>query len=104
MLVGSWALAPSRPWGIEPQPTAGSIAARDFVAPHDALVLDREATATKQRRAREEVLPVYDFDPAASTRAVEELERLFALGRNAAEEAAATTSPSRSSAPPSASA
>jgi putative nucleotidyltransferase with HDIG domain len=86
VLVGSWALAPGRPWGLAPQATAGSIAARDFVAPHDALVLDREATATKQRRAREEVLPVYDFDPAASTRTVEDLERLFALGRAAAEE------------------
>ena len=68
MLVGTWALAPSRPWGLAPQATAGSIASRDFVAPHDALVLDGEATAAKQQRTRDEVLPVYDFDPAAATR------------------------------------
>ena len=81
VLVATWALAPRRPWGAAAQPEVGSIAARDFVAPHDALVLDREATAAKQRRAREEVLPVYDFDPAAATRTVEQLQRLFELGR-----------------------
>ncbi|HXT50338.1 MAG TPA: HDIG domain-containing protein [Thermoanaerobaculia bacterium] len=86
VLVGTWALAPSRPWGLAPQAEAGSIAGRDFVAPHDSLVLDREATATKQRRARDEVLPVYDYDPAAAARTVEELEAFFAVGRAAAEE------------------
>jgi hypothetical protein len=88
VLVGTWALAPSRPWGQATQATAGSIAARDFVAPHDALVLDRDATAAKQRRARDGVLPVYDYDPAAADRTVQELERLFAVGRAAADESA----------------
>jgi putative nucleotidyltransferase with HDIG domain len=81
VLVGTWALTPRRPWGAAVQPEVGSVAARDFVAPQDALVLDREATAAKQRRARDEVLPVYDFDPAASVRTVEQLQRLFELGR-----------------------
>ncbi|HEV8628931.1 MAG TPA: HDIG domain-containing protein, partial [Thermoanaerobaculia bacterium] len=85
VLVGTWALAPSRPWRFI-RPEVGTVAARDFVAPHDALVLDRAATAAKQRWARGEVLPVYDFDPGAASRTVQELERLFALGRAAGEQ------------------
>lgn len=88
VVVGTWALAPSHPWGQATQAEAGSVAGRDFVAPHDALVLDREATAAKQRRARDGVLPVYDYDPAAADRTVQELGRLFAIGRAAGDEGA----------------
>jgi putative nucleotidyltransferase with HDIG domain len=48
-------------------------------------MLDKDATAAKQRRARDEVLPVYDFDPAATARTVEELQTLFTVGRAATE-------------------
>jgi cyclic-di-AMP phosphodiesterase PgpH len=61
----------------------GTIATRDHLAPRDALVLDREATVEKERRAREEVLPVYDLDTAAARRVVQELEAVFAAGRPA---------------------
>ncbi len=88
VLVGTWALAPGRPWARAQPAEVGSVASRDFVAPHDALVLDKEATGAKQRRARDEVLPVYDFDPAAATRTVQELERLFTLGRAAGDQEA----------------
>jgi len=81
VLVATWALVPNRPWRFAGASELGSIASRDFVAPHDALVLDKDATAAKTRRSRDEVLPVYDFDPVAGARTVVELERLFGIGR-----------------------
>ena len=84
VLVSTWALTPSRPW--VPAVEAGSVAGRDYLAPHDALVLDREATAEKARRAREDVLPVYDLDSGAAARTVQELEKLFAIGAGAPED------------------
>lgn len=85
VLVATWALVPSRHWGIGGRVEVGSVASRDYLAPRDALVLDREATEEKERRARDEVLPVYDLDTAASTRLAQQLEALFAAGRPAPE-------------------
>ena len=84
VLASTWALTPSRPWA--PALEAGSVATRDYLAPRDALVLDREATAEKASRAREAVLPVYDLDSAAAARTVQELEKLFALGAGSPED------------------
>ena len=84
VLVSTWALTPSRPW--VPAVEAGSVATRDYLAPRDALVLDREATAEKARRAREDALPVYDLDSGAPVRTVQELEKLFAIGAGAPED------------------
>jgi putative nucleotidyltransferase with HDIG domain len=83
VLVATWALVPSRRWSLDADAEVGTIAARDFLAPRDALVLDAEATAEKERRAAEEVLPVYDLDTAAAERVVDELQELFATGRQA---------------------
>jgi putative nucleotidyltransferase with HDIG domain len=82
VLLATWALVPGRHWSLG-RAEVGSVASRDYVAPRDALVLDREATAEKERRAREEVLPVYDLDTAAPTRLAQQLEALFAAGRPA---------------------
>jgi hypothetical protein len=82
LLLGAWSLLPP---GLlfAPRVAAGSIAARDFVAPADLELLDAAATAEKRRRAREEVLPVYDYDPGVRADLEGDLGRLFAAGRRA---------------------
>jgi len=80
LLLGAWALTPGGLFfspAIEPD----SIAGRDYVAPEELLVPDQEATAEKQRRARDEVLPVYDFDRATIAERDRALAELFATGR-----------------------
>lgn len=88
LLLGTWALLPA---GLlfAPRVTAGSIAARDFVAPADLELLDAAATGEKRRRAREEVLPVYDYDPGVRADLEGDLARLFAAGRRTLASAAA---------------
>lgn len=88
VLVGGWVLAPEAPLFVQ-DVTVGSIATRDYEAPRELFILDEEATRAKQRRAREEVLPVYDFDSKVIERRQEDLERLFAEGRRFLEEEAA---------------
>lgn len=80
VLAGTWTLLPP---GLLFVPTIapGSIATRDYVAPRDLLVLDEESTAEKERRSREEVLPIYDFDSSAVGERQEALGRLFQEGR-----------------------
>ena len=64
-----------------PEVAPDSIAQRDWVAPEETLVPDVEATLEKQRRAREDVLPVYDFDTATVSERDAAFGRLFATGR-----------------------
>lgn len=80
VLVGLWALVPTRLL-FAPNLAPGSIANRDYVASRDLLLLDEESTREKERRAREDVLPVYDFDASAVRDRVEALGRLFEEGR-----------------------
>jgi putative nucleotidyltransferase with HDIG domain len=80
VVLGAWLLAPASPLFVAQVP-AGSIATRDYVAPRDLWLLDQASTQEKQRRAREGVLPVYDFDSAAIAARQTELRRLFAEGR-----------------------
>lgn len=80
VLVGTSLLAPNDPLFVAQVP-AGTIATRDYVAPRDLWLLDEASTHEKQRRAREEVLPVYDFDSALSGARQAEIQRLFAEGR-----------------------
>lgn len=80
VLVGTWALLPTR-FLFAPNLAPGSIANRDYVAPRDLLLLDEESTQEKERRAREDVLPVYDFDSSALAERREALGRLFEEGR-----------------------
>jgi putative nucleotidyltransferase with HDIG domain len=60
---------------------AGEIAAREYIAPRDVLVADDETTNERRRRAREAVLPVYDYDAAYAREVDESLARLFATAR-----------------------
>jgi len=80
LVVGTWALTPG---GFVPTPTVaeGGVASRDYVAPDDLLVPDQETTQEKQDQARQEVQPVYDFDPGAANEIEDRLSALFATGR-----------------------
>jgi len=80
LVLGTWALV-SPALLFAPHVDAGSIAGRDFVAPADLELLDAAATAEKRRRAREQILPVYDHDPAVRADLEADLTRLFAFGR-----------------------
>ncbi len=82
VLVGSWILAPSGVF-LAPEVEVGQIATRDYLASRDVLVPDLEATAAKKERARDAVLPVYDFDYGKSSEQDEQLSRLFLRGREA---------------------
>ncbi|HVS04195.1 MAG TPA: HDIG domain-containing protein [Thermoanaerobaculia bacterium] len=83
-LAGStWALLPVGTVGFDREAEVGAVASRDFVAPRDALVADAEATEEKRRRARDEVLPVYDLDAAALDRTLADVGRVFTLGQAA---------------------
>ncbi|HVS13938.1 MAG TPA: HDIG domain-containing protein [Thermoanaerobaculia bacterium] len=80
VLVGMWAMAPAglfQGGDVE----VGQIAARDYLAPRDLLVPDEITTEDKRGRAREAVLPVYDFDEARAVLVDEQVSRLFARGR-----------------------
>ncbi len=78
LLAGSASLLP---WNrvFAPSVEVGAIADRDFIAPRDLLLPDDETTLARQQKAREEVLPVYDFDP--STVIADRLGALFETGR-----------------------
>jgi putative nucleotidyltransferase with HDIG domain len=60
---------------------AGQIATRDYVAPVDLPVEDRALTEERRRKAREDVLPVYNFDSQAGVEAEERVSALFVAGR-----------------------
>ena len=80
LTVGAWGLTPG---GLLPAPEAreGEVADRDYAAPADLLIPDRETTEEKERRARQEVPPVYDLDTTAYANLDRELAALFAAGR-----------------------
>jgi hypothetical protein len=80
LLLGTWLLTPGS-LIFAPEVTPDSIAQRDYIAPEETLVPDPDATLEKQRRAREEVLPVYDFDTATVAERDQAFARLFAAGR-----------------------
>jgi putative nucleotidyltransferase with HDIG domain len=80
LLFGAWALLPGV-FRFTPRAVPNTIADRDFIATRDLLLLDDEATRTKQEQAREEVLQVYDFDPGVGAERERQVEQLFARGR-----------------------
>jgi putative nucleotidyltransferase with HDIG domain len=80
LIVGTWTIMPSG-FLFAPRAEVGAIAGRDYIAPRDLLVDDVESTVAKQTRAREGVLPVYDFDPAAEVDRDGEIAALFKRGR-----------------------
>lgn len=81
LAVLTWTLGPDRTRWDAARLEPGAIASRDFVAPRDALVPDQSATSARRQRARAEVLPVYDLDPAAGARLQEALSQAFQAGR-----------------------
>ena len=61
VLASTWCLLPRQVFFV-PMVEAGSIAARTYIADQDLSVPNEAQTEVMQRRARDEVLPVYDFD------------------------------------------
>lgn len=86
--LGAWLLMPPGQLFV-PRVDAGTIASRDYVASEDLELLDARATEQKRSRAREQVLPVYDYDPAVEEDLDAGIERLFAEGREMIARAAA---------------
>lgn len=83
LAAGTWTLVPRSGYDdLDPRDwLPGSIAPRDLVAPVDFPVEDKTTTEEKQRRAREEVLPIYDVDSARGEELGRQLGAVFAEGR-----------------------
>lgn len=83
LLATTWALMPRNQLGsFDPASLVeGSIAPREFVAPADLPLEDRITTEEKRRKAREEVLPVYDFDSGLASEIDSSWAALFTRGR-----------------------
>lgn len=80
LLLGTWLLTPGS-LIFAPAVAPDSIAQRDYIAPEETMVPDPAATLEKQRRAREEVLPVYDYDAATVEQRDTAFGELFTTGR-----------------------
>ena len=80
LAVGTWALMP-RLEILGQAVEAGDIASREYIATRDVLVPDEDTTDERRRRAREAVLPVYDYDAAYAREVDESLARLFSTAR-----------------------
>ncbi len=80
VLVTTFAFAPMLTFhGAPARP--GEIATRDVIAPRDLIVPDAAATARRRADAAAEVLPVYDWDTAASVRLEREFSESFRKAR-----------------------
>ena len=82
VLVSTWCLLP-RQFFFSPPVESGAIAGRTYIATEDLSVPNESATRAVQQRARDEVLPVYDFDRAIEADARSQLAQLFEAGRAA---------------------
>jgi cyclic-di-AMP phosphodiesterase PgpH len=80
LVIGAWCLMPGA-FLFTHRAEPGSIAERDYVASRDLLLLDGNASQAKQQKARDAVLPIYDFDPAVLRDGDRKLAELFNLGR-----------------------
>ncbi|MDY7094489.1 MAG: HDIG domain-containing protein [Acidobacteriota bacterium] len=98
VLLATWALVPHSGLGVFDGESLGegAIAPRDFVAPVDLPLEDLATTEEKRRKAREDVLPVYDFDSGLAAELDQRFQRLFARGR----ELLAETPPERQGSDP----
>ena len=88
LVLGTWCLLPGA-FLFSNRAVPGTIADRDYVASRDLLLGDEEATLSKQREARESVLPVYDLDPGVIAESDVQVAQLFARGRRLLTRAAA---------------
>jgi cyclic-di-AMP phosphodiesterase PgpH len=91
LVLGTWCLLPGA-FLFSNRAVPGTIADRDYVASRDLLLGDDEATQSKQREARESVLPVYDLDPGVITEIDAQVAQVFARGRRLLSRAAAAGS------------
>ena len=82
VLVSTWCLLPRQVFFV-PTVEAGSIAGRTYIADKDLSVPNEAQTEALQRRARDEALPVYDFDRGLEVEVRRQLAELFAAGRAA---------------------
>lgn len=80
LAVGAILLAPDD-WSQRRHVELGEIATRNYTAPREVLLADQATTTEKQERARESVLPVYDFDRSSTVVLEGQLARLFSTGR-----------------------
>ncbi|HEX9942957.1 MAG TPA: HDIG domain-containing protein [Thermoanaerobaculia bacterium] len=80
LVLGTWCLMPGA-FLFSHRAQPGTIAERDYAASRDLLLNDEQATAAKQRQAREAVLPVYDYDPGVIAERDAQMAQLFARGR-----------------------
>ena len=62
---------------------SGQVATRDILAPHAAMLLDRRETEARREAAAALVPPVYDPDPSAQPRALNQLRALINTSREA---------------------
>jgi hypothetical protein len=85
VVVGMWVLIPESLFQHR-DVSVGQIASRDYPAPRDLLIPDELTTEDRRARAREGVLPVYDFDEALAQQVEDQLTRLFARGRELVEQ------------------
>src|SRR6478672_9200753 len=79
LLLATWTLTPGV-FLFPNRAVAGAVADRDYVATHDLLLDDDDATRAKQREAREAVLRVYDLDPRIRVERDAAIGRFFANG------------------------
>ncbi len=86
--VSTWCLLPRWVFFV-PTVEPGSIATRTYLADEDLSVPNESATRAVQTQARDEVLPVYDFDRAVEADLRRQLAQLFEAGRSALAPAAA---------------
>src|SRR6185295_2772451 len=91
LVLGTWCLLPGA-FLFSNRAVPGTIADRDYVASRDLLLDDEEATLSKQREARESVLPVYDLDPGVIAESDAQVAQLFTRGRRLLTRAAAESS------------
>lgn len=80
LLVSTWCLLPRRAFFV-PRAEAGSIADRTYVADRDLSIPDQDATLLLQQGARENVLPIYDFNRSRALERRSDLAALFQAGR-----------------------
>ncbi len=82
VLASTWCLLPQWVYFV-PTVEPGSIAGRTYIADADISVPNESATRAVQAQARDEVLPVYDFDRAVEADLRRQLAQLFEAGRAA---------------------
>ncbi len=80
--VSTWSLLPRQAF-LVPRVEAGSIAGRTYIADRDLSLTDEAATRNLQQGARDEALPVYDFDRGFEAERRRQLGELFEAGRAA---------------------